>query len=117
CIAARPRQAGNKTKPDRVFVDYENDGNAVAPPSSVMNSRRFTEQCLPCFPNERNSTLSAAALRDFRPFYVRSGSIATDAAEATRPCRSAWPPKADKQAGGSLSPLSAIRWGNRPISL
>jgi len=24
-------------------------GHAVAPPSSVMNSRRFTAQCLPCF--------------------------------------------------------------------
>jgi hypothetical protein len=38
---------------------------AAAPPSSPMNSRRFTAQCL------RQET---AALRDFDPAYDRSGS-------------------------------------------
>src|SRR5262249_27646017 len=26
-VAARPREAGDKTKPDRVFADYEDDGD------------------------------------------------------------------------------------------
>ena len=50
-----------------------------------MNSRRFTEQYLPCFPNERNSTPSAAAVRDFRPLYVRLGPEA-DITRFTKPC-------------------------------
>src|SRR5262245_46854338 len=42
-----------------------------------MNSRRFTAQ-FPPVPNERNSTQRTAALRDFDPAYVSSGSIAPD---------------------------------------
>src|SRR5262245_8470034 len=35
-------------------------GHVSAPPSSVMNSRRFTAQCLPCFPTERIAHLGTA---------------------------------------------------------
>src|SRR5262245_13884030 len=41
-----------------------------------MNSRRFTNRCLPCFPNDRNSIQEAAALRDSAPLYVADGSEA-----------------------------------------
>ena len=42
-----------------------------------MSSRRFTAQCLRAS-TEKDSTQDAAALRDFRPVYVRFGSLASD---------------------------------------
>src|SRR5262245_41382209 len=52
---------------------------AAAPPSSVMNSRRFTARCLPCFKQNSAPPLrqETAALRDSDPAYVGSGSIAS----------------------------------------
>src|SRR5262249_36334651 len=46
---------------------------AAAPPSSVMNSRRFTPTS-PVLPNERNSPQGTAALRDFDSVYAADGS-------------------------------------------
>src|SRR5262249_37014325 len=71
---------------------------AAAPPSSVMKSRRFTAgtSVLPleriAHPQLRQET---AALRDFAPAYVGSGSVATDEVEITRSRMSASPLKAD----------------------
>src|SRR5262245_14350547 len=48
-----------------------------------------------------------AALRDFKPAYVGSGSIATDEVEVTRSGMSASPLKADNLHTISASPLSA----------
>src|SRR5262245_34100591 len=48
-----------------------------------------------------------AALRDFKPAYVGSGSIATDEVEVTRSRMSASPLKADNLHTISASPLSA----------
>jgi hypothetical protein len=49
----------------------------------------------------------AAALRDFDPAYVSSGSFASKAAEAIRPCTSAALPKADVNSPPWLPPLCA----------
>src|SRR5262245_24355915 len=47
-------------------------GHAVAAaPSRVMNSRRFTAQCLPCFPTERIAYLDVAG--DYCTAGFRSG--------------------------------------------
>src|SRR5262249_14928946 len=84
-------------------------GHAAAPPSRVMNSRRFTAHYLPCFPNDRNSIQDTAALRDFALLYVADGSIATDEVDVTRSRMSASPLKADNLHTISASPLSANR--------
>jgi hypothetical protein len=58
----------------RIVLDDFGLGHAAAPPSSVMNSRRFTDQYLPCFRTKGIAHLGTAALRDFDPDYDRFGS-------------------------------------------
>src|SRR5262245_41042742 len=53
-------------------------GNAAAaPPMSVMSLRRFNDRCLRASDREDSTPQEAAALRDFGPTYVGSGSVAS----------------------------------------
>ena len=72
----------------RIVLDDFGLGHAAAPPSSVMNSRRFTDQYLPCFRTKGIAHLGTAALRDFDPAYDSYGSSATKAVKATPRCMS-----------------------------
>src|SRR5262249_54904840 len=71
-------------------------GHEAAPPSSVMNSRRFTAQCLRASTEKDSTTGGSAAVRDFEPAYDRYGSLSTFSADATRRLMSALPPTATK---------------------
>src|SRR5262249_546106 len=72
-----------------------------------MNSRRFTAHYLPGFPNERNSTPSAGALRNFRPLDDRYGSKAAPVTAAMFRPTSGLPPKAEVKSRDRFVSLGA----------